>query len=125
VFHDLDADAKKALEQAKPAHERMGISDSGGFLQTGFIFERELSGLYNPETRTMKVVVLGKQLDDGELLEWAAARREGKLAGGKPVDAVAFVFPKEAEAKKNLARVQRYGHQVWAIRAGDEVRLDS
>jgi hypothetical protein len=125
VFHDLDADAATALDQARPAHARMGISDSGGFLQRPFAYELELSGLYEPATRLMKVVVLGRELPDLELLEWAAARKEGKLAGGKPVDAVAFVFPKEAEAKKNLDRLARYGHQVWAIRAGDEVRLDS
>jgi hypothetical protein len=125
MFHDLDADAKKALKQAQQAHVRMGISDEGGFIQSGFVYEHELAGLYVPDKRVMKVVVMSKKLDDLELLEWAAARKEGKLAGGKPVDAVAFVFPKEAEAKKHLDRLARYGHQVWAIRAGDEVRLDA
>jgi hypothetical protein len=125
LFHDLEADARNALKQAKPAHAQMGIADTGGFIQKNFVYEHELKGLYVPDKRVMKVVVLGKKLEDLELLEWAAARKEGKLAGGKPVDAVAFVFPKEAEAKKNLDRLVRYGHQVWAIRAGDEVRLDS
>ena len=67
--------------------------------------------------------MLGRELTDRELLEWAAARADKKLAGGKPVDAVAFVFPEESEAKANLERLSRYGFQVWAIRAGDEVQL--
>jgi hypothetical protein len=100
------------------------LARSGGFLQRPFVYELELEGLYDPANRTMKVVVLGRELPDLELLEWAAARIEGKLAGGKPVDAVAFVFPDEAEARTQLPRLWRYGHQVWAIRDGDELRLD-
>jgi hypothetical protein len=122
-FHDLDADAEHALAEARPGHAQLGISDSGGFLQKPFVYELELEGLYEPASRLMKVVVLGRDLSDLELLEWAAARAEGKLAGGKPVDTVAFVFPDEREGRSNLDRLTRYGHQVWAIRAGDEIQL--
>ena len=31
-FHDLAADARTALAQAAPGHQRMGFSDTGGFL---------------------------------------------------------------------------------------------
>lgn len=124
-FHDLDADAATALAQARPGHDQLGIGPSGGFLQKPFNYRFELSGLYDAATRAFKVVVLGRDLADRELLEWAAARADGKLASGKPVDTLAFVFPDESEAKKNLARLARYGFQVWAIRAGDEVRLDA
>jgi hypothetical protein len=123
LFHDLDADAEQALKQARPAHEQMGIGDAGGFIQSGFAYERELAGLHVSDRRVMKVVVMGRELDDLELLEWAAARKGGKLAGGEPVDAVAFVFPTDAEAEKHLARLTRYGHQVWAIVQGAEVQL--
>lgn len=124
-FHDLDADAATALAQAKPGHAQLGIGPSGGFLQKPFNYRFELRGLYDAATRTFKVVVLGRDLPDRELLEWAAARADKRLADGKPVDAVAFVFPDENEAKANVARLTRYGFQVWAIRAGDEVRLDA
>lgn len=77
LFHDLDADAEQALKQARPAHEQMGIGDAGGFIQSGFAYERELAGLYVSDRRVMKVVVMGRELDDLELLEWAAARKGG------------------------------------------------
>jgi hypothetical protein len=94
-FHDLDADAATALAQARPGHEQLGIGPKSGFLQRPFNYRYELRGLYDAATRTFKVVVLGRALEDRELLEWAAARADKKLADGKPVDAVAFVFPDE------------------------------
>lgn len=124
-FHDLDADAATALAQARPAHARMGIGPSGGFLQKPFNYRHELSGLYDAAARTFKVVVLGRDLDDRELLEWAAARADARLAGGKPVDAVAFVFPAENEGLANHVRLSRYDFQTWVIRDGVEVRLDA
>lgn len=122
-FHDLDADWERALKQARPGHDQLGIGDAGGFLQRSFVYETELEGLYDAAGRAVKVVVLGREVRDLELLEWAAARREGKLASGKPVDAVVFVFPDEDEAQTNVARIARYGHQVWTIRDGDEIQL--
>src|SRR5689334_8122502 len=84
---------------------RLGRAAAAGCIQSGFVREGGLEGRYAAAKRLMKVVVLGKRLDALERLEWAAGRKEGKLAGGKPVGAVAFVFPKEAEAKKNLDRL--------------------
>lgn len=123
-FHALDADAETALEQARPGHEQLGIDEHSGFLQRPFVYQLKLDGLYEREARRMKVVVLGREISDLELLEWAAARSEGRFGPERPVDAVAFVFPEEAEAEANLARLWRYGHECWAIRQGEEVRLD-
>jgi hypothetical protein len=122
-FHDLDADADAALAQARRGHAKLGIGPHGGFVPQPFEHELALGGLYDPGTRRMKVVIRGREPEDRELLEWAAARREHTLADGKPVDAVAFVFPDEADATANLVRITRYGHEVWALRAGDELQL--
>ena len=41
-FHDLEADAITALEQAKPGHKRMGVSDTGGFINSKFEYETNI-----------------------------------------------------------------------------------
>jgi hypothetical protein len=123
-FHALDTDAETALEQAKPGHREIGITDDTGFLQTDFVYELDLSGLYEPATRIMKVVVLGRDIPNLELLEWAAVKKFQPHAPERVVNEVAYIFPNEAEAHANLHRLWRYGHQCWAIRNGEEVRLD-
>src|SRR5947209_2134586 len=47
-FHDLEADAQTALRQAQPGWERMGISDTGGFIQSGFVYREDVGGVYDP-----------------------------------------------------------------------------
>jgi hypothetical protein len=123
-FHALDADAETALAQAKPGHREIGITDDTGFLQTNFVYELDLSGLYDPATRIMKVVVLGRDIPNLELLEWAAVKKFQPHAPERVVNEVAYIFPNEAEAHANLHRLWRYGHQCWAIHNGEEVRLD-
>ncbi len=93
-------------------------------MQHQFVYRHELKGLYEPATRTMKVVVMGREVPRREMLEWAAAKKEQKFGAETPVEAVAFIFPVEAEAHAHLPLLWRYGHQVWAIRDGVEVRLD-
>jgi hypothetical protein len=80
--------------------------------------------LQEPETRTMKVVVLGRDIPNRELLEWAAVKKFQPQGPDQIVDVVAYVFPVEDEARANLHRLWRYGHQCWAIRDGREIRLD-
>ncbi len=123
-FHALDADGATALEQARAGHQEIGITSDSGFVQHQFVYRHELKGLYEPATRTMKVVVMGREVPRREMLEWAAAKKEQKFGAETPVEAVAFIFPVEAEARAHLPLLWRYGHQVWAIRDGVEVRLD-
>jgi hypothetical protein len=58
-FHDTDP--AEAYEQAKVGHERMGISPTGGYiawhdknLRAG---AAEVSGVYQPDTQTLEIVV--------------------------------------------------------------------
>jgi hypothetical protein len=125
-FHALDADEKSALEQAQPGHRQFGnFSDETGFLQSRFVYTLDLNGLYVPETKTLKVIVLGRAIPNLELLEWAATRVVGRgdyLAGA--IERVAYIFPDEAEGRAALPRLWRYGHECWVIRDGEELRLD-
>jgi hypothetical protein len=124
-FHALDADEQTALEQARPGHAEIGNTDVTGFLQSRFVYGLDLSGLYIPETKTIKVVVLGREIPSRELREWAATRVLGR--GDYPVgtiERVAYVFPDETEGRAALPRLWRYGHECWVIRDGIELRLD-
>jgi hypothetical protein len=124
-FHALDADATTALEQASVGHREIGISDDTGFLQSDFVYQLDLRGLYVPETKTIKVVVLGRDIPNRELLEWAATRAVGR--GDYPagtIEHVAYIFPDEAEGRAALPRLWRYGHECWVIRDGIELRID-
>ena len=123
-FHDLAADSRTALAQARPGHERMGISDSGGFIQSGFVFTKELEGLYDASERKMKVVVHGRQVSQLEMLEWCAARKYQSFGPQKPLDNVAFVFMEEAAARKHLQELWLRELECWTIRGGKEIRLD-
>src|SRR5690606_34932321 len=61
-FHDLDADAKTALEQAKPGHQRMGISNEGGFIQSRYVYETDFDGNYLSEDHVLEIVVHGREV---------------------------------------------------------------
>src|SRR6185436_9555656 len=52
-FHALGVDAATALEQARIGHERMGISDSGGFIQARYVYAFELRGIYDKARREL------------------------------------------------------------------------
>jgi hypothetical protein len=124
-FHDLAADSRTALEQARPGHERMGITDRGGFIQSGFAFSRELEGLYDAGERKMKVVVHGRAVSELEMLEWCAARKYQSFGPSKPLRNVAFVFMEEAKARQHLHELWLRELECWTIRGGEEVRLDA
>ena len=68
----LSADAGRALDVARPGHERMGISDGGGYLQT-HPARLELRGLRDGNTH--KVVVHGREIPERELLDACQIRR--------------------------------------------------
>jgi hypothetical protein len=123
-FHDLAADAATALRQALPAHERMGISDTGGVLPTGYRYDHPLGGLYVPEERRLRIVVLDRDVSAGEMLEAATARRRQALGPERPIDAVAYVFLDEEEARSHLHELWLHGLECWTVSTGFEVRID-
>jgi hypothetical protein len=124
-FHDLNADPETAWNQAQPGHERMGISDTGGFIQSQYVYQYPIDGLYNPDERRLRVLIHGRPVSQREMLDACAVRLYQALGPARPVDTVAYVFAVEEEARAHL-------HELWlrelecrAIIAGREVRLDT
>jgi hypothetical protein len=123
-FHDPAADAAAALAQARPGHARMGISDTGGYLQRGFVYKAAPRGYFDAATGLLKVVVAGRPLSPRELLEACATRVETRPIEPGPVRNVAYVFMEEDEARAQLHELWLRGLECRAMRLGEEVRLD-
>jgi hypothetical protein len=123
-FHDLEADAKTALEQAIPGWQRMGISDTGGFIQSGFIYKDDVDGVYDPTERKLKVMVPSGEVSQRKMLEIAAARRDPRIQKDKRIERTAFVFLDRENARRHLPELWLRDHECWAIVDGREVRLD-
>ncbi len=123
-FHDLEADADRALEQAKPGHALMGFAETGGYIVEDYIFTHDLSGEYEPATRTLKLLVFGREVSQGELLDACAARANQVLGPDQPIDAVAYVFAEPEAARAHLHELWLRELQCWTYEDGREVRLD-
>jgi hypothetical protein len=123
-FHDLDADALTALEQAQPGWRRMGISDTGGFIQSAFVYTEDVSGVYDPTEHKLKVMVPSGEVSQRKLLEVAALRLSPLARGEQPIERTAFVFLDEANARRHLHELWLREHECWAIVGGVEHRLD-
>lgn len=123
-FHDLDADPGTALAQAGPAWERLGISDTGGVIQTGFVFTEDVGGVYDAGERKLEVMVPRGGVTPRKMLEIAAVRRHPRIQDGA-IERTAFVFLRADEAQADLDELWLHGHEVWAIVDGEEMRLDA
>ena len=123
-FHDLNADAATALEQARPGHQMMGVTASGGVIPHKHDFQHELRGLYHAPTRSHRIVIHGRPIDDLELLEAVMFQRDNVNHADKPIDGVIYVFMTEAEAREHLDRLWYRGLGCVALIDGKEVRLD-
>jgi hypothetical protein len=124
LFHSLQADAATALQQARPGHEHMGISDEGGFIQDNYIFDHSIKGRYNPDTRLLKVIVHGTELSPRLLLDYSAARRWQTLGKESPLERIAFIFMESEQAEQYLETLWLRGLESYVIEEGAEVRLD-
>jgi hypothetical protein len=124
-FHDLEADPKQALEQALPGWERMGISDTGGFIQSGFVFKDDVGGVYDADQHKLKILVQSGEVSQRKMLEIAAARHNPLIQKAYNVEHTAFIFTDEANAKRHLHELWLREHECWAIVEGDERRLDT
>ena len=123
-FHDLEADATTALEQAKPGHQRMGIHKLGGFLQTGYCYWRPPKGIYIESERRLDIVITpGRTVPQLEMSDAAAARNLGHFA--QPVDSICYIFYDEEQAREHLHEMWLRELQVyWINMEGEKVRLD-
>jgi hypothetical protein len=132
-FHDLDADPQTALAQALPGHERIGISETSGFIQGPslagkgikyVVSEKLPEGLYNRETRTLEVVVAGRTISQGEMRDACAYRLHKRNDPKTPIEHVAYVFLTDAEARAHLHEMWLRELQVWTVERGDKRRVD-
>jgi hypothetical protein len=126
-FHDLDLeDSARAREVARPGHDLIGISERGGYIQSGYTANvlGKVDGLFVPKTGELKIAVHGRGVAPVEMLDarvlWKCQRLEGKT-----IRQVIFVFDDEAIAREHLPLLQRYELGCAAIVAGTEVRLDA
>lgn len=122
-FHDLDADARTALAQAAPGHERMGATPSGGFLQRDRPIQ-PLGGLYTAPERRLRVLVHGRPVPQREMLDACSVRRWQALGPDRPIDHVAYVFAVESEARAHLHELWLRDLECWTFVNGRETRID-
>jgi hypothetical protein len=124
-FHDLNADADTAFEQANAAHKRMSSRDIGGFIRADYEYKHKLKGLYYETDRRFRVIVIDREVSQREMLD-ARARVVRQDAGADtPLDNVAYTFVEgEAAARKYLHELWLHGLECWTIIEGREVRLD-
>ena len=122
-FHDPLADSGIALQQARPGHETLGITDNGGYLQPNFVYRDLPRGILD-DTGLLKVIVHGRQLEPRELLEACALRVEPSPVDPGPIRQVAYVFMEESEAERHLQALAARDLECRAIRLGQELVLD-
>ncbi len=124
-FHLLDADPAAALEQARPGHRRMGISNGGGFVQTDYLYTRTLDAEYLPETRDLRFTIADRDLPELEMLDACAMRHYQILGPDQPIERVSYVFEDEARARAHLHELWLRELECWAIVDGAPTRLDA
>jgi hypothetical protein len=146
-FHDVDADARTALEQAMPGHHRMADTSAGGIIDPLFELASPFNALYVSDERKLRVICHeGRVVTPGEMLDactvlfhnntpperFARERADmARIVGHRepphiegPVDSVAFVFITEEDARAHLHDLWLRGLECWAFIEGKEVRLD-
>jgi hypothetical protein len=123
-FHDLGADAVTALAQAKPGHERMGISDTGGFIPPGHLRTHELRGLHDAKEGVLRIIVHGRDVSQEEMLDACSTRLEAELDGQPAPRRVAYVFMEPSRARAHLHELWLRELECWTVDLGREVRLD-
>jgi hypothetical protein len=127
-FHDLNADAATAAGQARPGHERMGISKIGGYLQVPYAYTRDVEGLYVAERRTLEIVVPpGGKVEQVHMRDACALRYEHRVLqpAEKPIDQLAYIFLDESDAHAHLHELWLRELEVWLVDGAGKRRLDA
>ena len=125
-FHDLDAPADVALEQARPGHRLLRAD--WHYVGHPLVFRNNVEAVgykpsfYDPGSRTSIVLVEGREVS-AEEMGVAAATRVHQIYP-EPVEQVAFVFMDEAAARRQLPALWLYGLEVRAMTAHGEQRID-
>jgi hypothetical protein len=130
-FHDISiTNSVEAYEQARPGHERMGISPTGGYIawHLSNLLKNAGKGLYDPDTRSLQVVVApGIAVTQAEMICNAALRLHHRLTSPahNPIDRIAYVFIDMDDARAHLHELWLRELECWAFNEqGQKVRLD-
>jgi hypothetical protein len=126
-FHDLNVDAATAALQARAGHERMGISDTGGYLQVPYPYSGNVEGLYVTEQRTLEITVApGTSIEQVQMQDACAVRYQHRILQPteKRIDQIAYVFFDEEEARAHLHELWLRELEVWLVDGEGKRRLD-
>ncbi|AGP37496.1 hypothetical protein [Sorangium cellulosum] len=153
-FHEEDVDAKTAMAQAKPGHQRMADPEVGGFMPHLFRVKSELKFFYHRAQRRMSVIcaeggdVTPRQMRDACIVRFHnhvdparfAAYRENlkrtsqkfgpqqgeaaRFPADEPFDNIAFVFVTDVDAQRHLHELWLRGLECWSMEGGGLRRLD-
>ncbi|MEU5097305.1 hypothetical protein [Streptomyces sp. NPDC020996] len=125
-FHDAKADPATALEQARAGHPLLeGITPVSGFMSDRHVITHDLQGVYDPEDRCLRIIVHGRDVSPGEMLDACVARRTQALGPDSPLERVAYVFMDAEAARAHLHALWLRELECWTIELGAEIRLDT
>jgi hypothetical protein len=128
-FHDLAiTDPTEAYEQAKIGHERMGCSDTGGFIQQIEDWMlADVRGLYFAEDRKLEVIVPAHEtVSQSRMANACTLRLHHRLTrpAHQLIERVAFVFFDEADARAHLHELWLRELECWHVDGSGKHRLD-
>ncbi|MDY6784182.1 MAG: hypothetical protein SW833_16815 [Cyanobacteriota bacterium] len=129
-FHDLEADADTALNQARVGHQRIGSTATGGYIQSFFEVAdetRRLSGTYLPDERKYRLTIAGREIPQEEMLDMCLVRHYQGLGPQYPVEKISYLFIDEKVARTYLHELWLREIECWSfkLKSGEHYRLDT
>jgi hypothetical protein len=128
-FHDLGiTDSTEAYEVAKAGHERMGCSETGGFIQQIQDWMlADVRGLYTVGERLLEIVVPpGDAVSQSRMLNACTLRLHHRLTrpAQEPIERIAYIFLDEADARAHLHELWLRELECWLVDGNGKRRLD-
>ncbi|QSQ13976.1 hypothetical protein [Myxococcus landrumensis] len=124
-FHDVAADAATALQQARAGHPLLEVlNPDSGFIADDHVMSHDLQGIYDAKNQALRIIVHGREVSPGEMLDACAAKKTQPLGPEKPIARVAYVFMDPQAARAHLQALWLRELECWTIEQGNEVRLD-
>jgi hypothetical protein len=128
-FHDLAiTDPTEAYQIAKLGHERMGCSETGGFIQhIQDWMLADVRGLYTARERLLEIVVApGEAVSQSRMLNACTLRLHHRLTrpSKDPIERIAYIFLDEADARAHLHELWLRELECWLVDGSGKRRLD-
>lgn len=123
-LHDLRADARTAYAQVRAVQDRLGPSDAGGLYIPSFKRTLTLQLQHSERDRKASIVVAKREVTPREMLEAASLRGSAAAGADRHIDAVAFIYIDEPQARRDLPELWLRELECWAYVGGRETRLD-